>query len=97
MSEPKTPFIVDAIRNHIVIRMAFGPRYVIEMEPHIYGAAAEGIELLYGWVTSGPGANDWAVETIDQAHVEPVTRSFDGPRPGYKRQHSQFATIFAAL
>lgn len=96
-ADPKSPFIVDAIKNREVIRIAFSPRYALEMEPHIYGTAAGGLELLYGWVVSGPEANDWAVETIDQAIVEPVRRGFAGPRPGYNKRHSQFETIFASL
>ena len=96
-AEPKRPFIIDAIQNHILIRVAFGPRYSIEIEPHIYGTAAGGMELLYGWVVAGPGADDWALETIDHAIVEPVQRAFKGSRSGYNRRHSQFEEIFSAL
>lgn len=96
--EPRRRFVADAIKNRHLIRVAYSPTLSVELEPHIYGRDGEGREILLGWAIGGRGSGDWTIESIDLARiVEPITRSFAGPRPGYNKKHPQFVTVYACL
>jgi hypothetical protein len=81
--------IVSAIQNKRILEWNYPPgkRWI---EPHALGRSADGNLLLRAYQTEGASASGehqwWKLFRVDRAgQVGPSGRSFDRPRPEYKR------------
>ena len=89
------PHIVSAIQKRLVLRVTYDGTER-QVQPHAYGIDEKGIEVLYGWQTSGvePG---WRYMRIDRIRgVEPSDERFL-PQESYERGNLVLMPVFARL
>ena len=88
------------ICKSIIERKVLGFRYKgvdRTVEPHCYGVQINGKPGLCAWQVDGGSGEGFRLFVVDEMGVAHIGRSFDGPRPGYRRGDSRFGTIYAEL
>ena len=92
--------IKDAIRNKNIIEFYYdgGNRTV---EPHCYGITTAGNEGLRAYQTDGyssSGKMGWKMFDLGKANnIEILDKTFDSPRPGYRKGDQGMDRIFEEL
>ena len=92
--------IIDAIQNRQALSLTYDNIDRI-VEPHAYGKASTGNELLRCYQTSGGHSSDtphdWNLMNIKKITNLSVSGTFSSTRPGYKQGDKALSTIYAQL
>jgi hypothetical protein len=99
--------IREAIRGKRLLKLSLrslgaqaGHRVEIHVEPHAYGLSSQAKPSLLCYrlsegIASGEG---WKILSLAEIQsVEIATATFSGPRPGYRRNDTTIAAVFAQL
>lgn len=67
------------------------------VEPHTYGAQANGKDGVCAWQLSGGSGEGYRLFLKDEISDLSLGEPFGGPRPGYRRGDRRFEIIYAEL
>lgn len=95
--------IREAIHKKRLLRLSMhnhDPHAALHVEPHAYGLNGQGKPSLLCYRISDPCAvgEGWKIlslTAIQSVEIAPV--AFSGPRPGYRRNDTTIAAVFAQL
>jgi hypothetical protein len=83
-------------------RLQFRTGHIIYVvEPHAYGITHDRRQVLWAWQTAGDDANvqaEWVLyQTDEMRDVQRLAETFEGPRPGYRRDNEFMREIHGQL
>ncbi len=93
--------LLDAVTNRQVICFYYESLHR-EVEPHVYGVNAKGVEELWGFQTGGQSKSGrvpcWRLFEVPlMENLYLAGRTFPGPRPGFPGNRPPLDRIFAEV